>query len=52
MLWVRLLAYVTGTVNQEPLLRNECLAAEKLLRRDFRAVILRFCLSKKGQDRS
>ena len=26
--WVRLLAYVTGSVNQELLLRNECLAAE------------------------
>src|SRR6201982_2985348 len=28
MLWVQLLAYVTGTVNQELLLRNEYLAAE------------------------
>jgi putative transposase len=28
MLWARLLAYVTGTVNQEFLLRNEYLAAE------------------------
>ena len=28
MLWARLLAYVTGTVNQELLLRNEYLAAE------------------------
>jgi hypothetical protein len=27
MLWARLLAYVTGTVNQELLLRNEYLAA-------------------------
>jgi hypothetical protein len=26
--WVRLLAYVTGSVNQEPLLQNEYLAAE------------------------
>jgi hypothetical protein len=26
MLWARLLAYVTGTVNQELLLRNEYLA--------------------------
>jgi hypothetical protein len=33
MLWARLLAYVTGTVNQELLLRNEYLAAEnKILR--------------------
>jgi len=28
MLWARMLAYVTGTVNQELLLRNEYLAAE------------------------
>ena len=28
MLWARLLAYVTGTVNEELLLRNEYLAAE------------------------
>ena len=28
MLWARLLAYITGTVNQELLLRNEYLAAE------------------------
>ena len=28
MLWARLLAYVTGTVNQELLLQNEYLAAE------------------------
>jgi hypothetical protein len=28
MLWARLLAYVTGTVNQELLLRNEYLATE------------------------
>jgi hypothetical protein len=28
MLWARLLAHVTGTVNQELLLRNEYLAAE------------------------
>jgi hypothetical protein len=27
MLWARLLAYVSGTVNQELLLRNEYLAA-------------------------
>jgi hypothetical protein len=27
MLWSRLLAYVTGTVNQELLLRNEYLTA-------------------------
>jgi|ERR1700674_4844928 len=28
--WVRLLAYVTGSVNQEPLRRNEYLRAENL----------------------
>src|SRR5246127_4328021 len=33
MLWARLLAYVTGTVNQELLLRNEYLAAENRIRR-------------------
>ena len=31
--WVRLLAYVTGTVNQELLLQNEYLAAEYLILR-------------------
>ena len=34
MLWARMLAYVTGTVNQEPLLRNEYLAAENRILRD------------------
>jgi hypothetical protein len=29
--WVRLLAYVTGSVNQELLLKNEYLAAENLI---------------------
>src|SRR5260370_37358522 len=33
MLWARLLAYVTGTVNQELLLRNEHLAAENRILR-------------------
>ena len=37
MLWARLLAYVTGTVNQELLLRNEYLAAEnRILRGQIR----------------
>ena len=31
--WVRLLAYVTGSVNQELLLKNEYLAAENLILR-------------------
>ena len=33
MLWARLLAYVTGTVNEELLLRNEYLAAENRILR-------------------
>jgi hypothetical protein len=33
MLWARLLAYVTGTVNQELLLPNEYLAAENRIQR-------------------
>jgi hypothetical protein len=32
MLWARLLSYVTGTVKQELLLRNEYLAAENRIR--------------------
>jgi len=34
MLWAPMLAYVTGTVNQELLLRNEYLAAENRILRD------------------
>jgi putative transposase len=34
--WVRLLAYVTGSVNQELLLRNEYLAAENRILRTAR----------------
>ena len=30
MVWARILSYVTGTVNQELLLRNEYLGAENL----------------------
>jgi transposase len=33
MIWVRMLAYITGTVDQELLLRNEYLAAENLILR-------------------
>jgi hypothetical protein len=33
MLWAHLLAYVTGTVNEELLLRNEYLAAENRILR-------------------
>jgi len=41
--WPRLLAYITGTVDQELLLRNECLAAEnRILRAQIKG---RLCLS-------
>ena len=32
MIWARMLAYITGTVDQELLLRNEYLAAENRIR--------------------
>jgi hypothetical protein len=34
MNWARILAYVTGTVDQELLLRNEYLAAENCILRE------------------
>src|SRR6516225_7661765 len=41
MLWARLLAYVTGTVDQELLLRNEYLAAEnRMLRGQIKGGLL------------
>jgi hypothetical protein len=41
MLWARLLAYVTGTVNQELLLRNEYLATEnRILRGQIKGRLL------------
>lgn len=41
MLWARMLAYVTGTVNQELLLRNEYLAAEnRILRGQIKGRLL------------
>jgi transposase len=41
MLWARLLAYVTGTVNQELLLRNEYLASEnRILRGQIKGRLL------------
>jgi hypothetical protein len=41
MLWERLLAYGTGTVNQELLLRNEYLAAEnRILRGQIKGRLL------------
>jgi putative transposase len=41
MAWARLLAYVTGTLNQELLLRNEYLAAEnRILRGQIKGRVL------------
>src|SRR5580700_5364410 len=41
MLWAHVLAYVTGTVNQELLLRNEYLAAEnRILRGQIQGRVL------------
>src|SRR5260370_5870230 len=41
MLWARMVAYVTGTVNQELLLRNEYLAAEnRVLRSQIKGRVL------------
>jgi hypothetical protein len=39
--WVRLLTYITGLVNQEPLLQNEYLAAENRILRAQLPVLLR-----------
>jgi len=38
MVWVRMLAYITGTVDQELLVRNEYLAAENPYGQDIRPV--------------
>jgi len=41
MLWARIVAYVTGTVNQELLLRNLYLGAEnRILRRQIKGRLL------------
>ncbi len=41
MEWVRILAYITGTVDQELLLRNEYLAAEnRILRAQIKGRLL------------
>jgi hypothetical protein len=40
MLWARMVAYVTGTVNQELLLRNECLGAENRILRGHRSRVV------------
>src|SRR5271167_2417664 len=46
--WVRLLAYVTGSVNQELLLRNEYLAAENRILRSKLPARLRLCNSERA----
>jgi hypothetical protein len=38
MLWARMVAYVTGTVNQELLLRNEYLGAENRISSSGRTI--------------
>ena len=41
MIWARMLAYITGTVDQELLLRNEYLAAEnRILRSQIKGRML------------
>jgi hypothetical protein len=41
MIWARMLAYITGTVDQELLLRNEYLAAEnRILRAQIKSRLL------------
>jgi hypothetical protein len=41
MIWARMLAYITGTVDQELLLRNEYLAAEnRILRAKIKGRLL------------
>jgi putative transposase len=43
MIWARMLAYITGTVDQELLLRNEYLAAEnRILRAKIKGRLLLF----------
>jgi hypothetical protein len=40
MIWARMLAYITGTVDQELLLRNEYLAAEnRILRAQIQGLV-------------
>jgi hypothetical protein len=48
MIWARMLAYITGTVHQELLLRNEYLAAEnRILRAQIKGRLL---LSRRGKS--
>jgi putative transposase len=49
MEWVRILAYITGTVDQELLLRNEYLAAEnRILRAQVKGRLLLSNVEKKA----
>jgi integrase len=51
MLWARLLAYVTGTVNQELLLRNEYLAAEnRILRGQIKGRLRAYLVPRFGDE--
>jgi hypothetical protein len=49
--WVRLLAYVTGSVNQELLLQNEYLAAENRILRAKLPTKLRLSKSRARHNR-
>jgi len=40
MLWARMLAYITGSVDQELLLRNEYLAENRVLRAQIKGRLL------------
>ena len=52
MEWVRILAYITGTVDQELLLRNEYLAAEnRILRAQIKGRLLLSDAEKKDTRR-
>jgi hypothetical protein len=53
MEWARMLAYITGTVDQELLLRNEYLAAEnRILRAQIKGRLLLSDAEKKDTRRS
>ena len=49
--WVRILAYITGTVNQELLLRNEYLAAENRILKAQLKTPLRLTDAERGDTR-
>ena len=53
MEWARMLAYITGTVDQELLLRNEYLAAEnRILKAQLKGRLLLTEAKRAGRDRS